>query len=331
MMVSVCSGFYSFLTSRLLLGLFEGPVLPVGSHIVSIWNPVRERTFATSCFNCATKIGSAFGPFIVAYLIAAYGWRSSFVITGVMGSLWGLAYIWMYRDPGDHPTISASELAYIRQDELMYKQDEKNKIKTLQYFTYRPVVQSGIAYFFMLYFFSVAAFWTPTYFVKSWGVSIKEMGILASFPWVICFVSELIGGKFWDMLVRRGVSTNNVRRIGLGVTVFGPAIFCLLIPTSTTALQGALYVSLALGSFGFGNSNLFASIVDLAPPGDAGKLVGLVSVIGNIGGMVGPAVTGYVVEMGYGFNGAFLICSLTSALSGLFYIFNNYNRLVARS
>ena len=56
------------------------------------WFPRRERAFATGIFNAGTSIGAIITPLIVTPVALAYGWRAAFIVTGVAGLAWVLAW-----------------------------------------------------------------------------------------------------------------------------------------------------------------------------------------------------------------------------------------------
>ncbi|NWN33738.1 MFS transporter, partial [Klebsiella michiganensis] len=50
-------------------------------------------------------------------MVPAIGWRMTFVVTGVFGVVWLIAWLAIFRDkPADHPKVGPEELAYITQD-----------------------------------------------------------------------------------------------------------------------------------------------------------------------------------------------------------------------
>ena len=98
MLVGACVGFYSFLALRIGIGITEAPVYPSNARVVSVWVPKRERTFASSIFDCCARVGGASAPPIVAFIIAEWGWRTSFVVTGAMAVAWAIWWLLAYHD-----------------------------------------------------------------------------------------------------------------------------------------------------------------------------------------------------------------------------------------
>lgn len=331
MSMAMCQGFYSFIAIRIGLGLTEAPAYPANARVVSVWVPKRERTFASSIFDCSSRAGNAFAPPIVAYIIALWGWRMSFVITGSFAVIWAIWWFMMYHEPTHHPRITKEELDYIRQDEEIHEDGsvKAHHIPMYRLITYPVILKAVLAYAFYLYVWVVFTFWIPTFLMKAKGLSLKEMGIAASIPFIVGVVMELIGGKIFDKWYDRGASINTLRRTGMGVGMFGAAIFIFCLMQSNTAFWAIFWLSCFMGTFSFGpGANVWAIPSDIAPYGQAGGVGGVYNFVGNFGALFGPMVTGWFVEKtSYGFEGAFALCALFAVLGALLYIFNTYDRL----
>lgn len=83
----------------------------------------------------------------------------SFVITGAIAVVYAIVWLLTYKEPDDHPTITASELAYIRQDEVVNDSGkvESKPIPMYKLFTYPVIMKVTIAYALYLYVWTVFA------------------------------------------------------------------------------------------------------------------------------------------------------------------------------
>ena len=92
---------------------------------MSEWFPKRERGLATALFDSGSSIGGAIAPFIIVPIYLNWGWRPAFIIPGVLGFFWLLAWRRLYHPPEEHPRISAEEREMIVRDkrESAPKQD----------------------------------------------------------------------------------------------------------------------------------------------------------------------------------------------------------------
>jgi len=329
MLVAACWNFSSFLALRIGIGITEAPAFPANARVVSVWVPKRERTFASAIFDCSARAGSAFAPPIVAFIIAAWGWKMSFVLTGALAVVWGFLWFLWYHEPSDHPKITASELAYIRQDEVVHSDGtiQSHPIPMTRLVTYPVILKATLGYALYLYVWTVFLYWIPTYLMKVRGLSLKEMGIAASIPYIVAVFGELLGGKVFDKWYDRGASITALRRTGMGIGMFGAAVFIWMCMQAETPFWAIFWLSAFAGIFAFGASNVWAIPSDIAPYGQAGGVGGVYNFVGNFGALFAPIVTGYLAASAYGFNGAFAICVAFSVIGGLLFVFNSYERL----
>jgi len=106
-------GLTSLLTFRFGLGVSEAPCFPTNSRIVGTWFPQQERARATGTYTVGEYVGLAFLSPLLFWLLASYGWRSLFIVVGVVGLLFGAVWWLRYREPQDSRTVNREELDYI--------------------------------------------------------------------------------------------------------------------------------------------------------------------------------------------------------------------------
>src|SRR5258708_27133935 len=112
----LATGVASFATARFGLGIGESGNFPSGVRAVTDWFPQRERALAIGVFNAGANVGAIITPLLVPALVLAFGWRSAFCVTGVLGIAWLLTWWLIYRHPSVHSRVTPAELAWIRQD-----------------------------------------------------------------------------------------------------------------------------------------------------------------------------------------------------------------------
>jgi len=81
---------FAFRLWRGVLGFGEAGNWPGAAKAVGEWFPVRERALGMGIFNTGAALGGAVSPPIIAWMATAYGWRSTFVLTGLLGAAWCL-------------------------------------------------------------------------------------------------------------------------------------------------------------------------------------------------------------------------------------------------
>jgi ACS family hexuronate transporter-like MFS transporter len=75
---------HGFLAARIALGLGESGNFPTAVKAVAQWFPKRERAFATSIFNAGSNVGPVIAPAFIPWVASQWGWRSAFVLAGVL-------------------------------------------------------------------------------------------------------------------------------------------------------------------------------------------------------------------------------------------------------
>ena len=106
---SLVSGFASLFAMRLGLGIGEAGAYPSNAGITAKWFPLRERATIAGLFDSASKFGGAVAMPLIVWLIAAYGWRMTFLIIGAMGVVWSIAWFGFFREtPEQHPGVNLS-------------------------------------------------------------------------------------------------------------------------------------------------------------------------------------------------------------------------------
>jgi ACS family glucarate transporter-like MFS transporter len=323
----------TFLATRIAMGLFEAPGFPTASRVVAVWIPNRERTLASGAFDCCARIGTAFAPPIVVWIILNLGWQASFVITGVIAVGFGIIWMFIYHEPDDHPKVSKSELAYIRQDEVT---DESGKVKATtpipmrKFIFYPRLVKAACAYGCYLYVWNTFTTWMPSFFVNARGFNMTSMGNATMIPYICAVVLELIGSVIFDRWLRSGASITMLRRTGMSISLIGSAIFIFIAIQATQPFWIVFFLSAFAGISGLGAGNVQAVPVDLAPYGQAGGFSGFYALGGALGSFFAPMLTGFVIDTRYGYDGGFVLSACVALLGAALYIFNKYDRLEIR-
>lgn len=327
------TGFKSMLGLRVVLGITESPAYPVSARVVSVWVPARERTFSSAAFDSCSRIGNAIAPPFVVWIMLTWGWQESFVITGFLAVIYAFIWKYKYHEPDDHPKINQSELAYIRQNEILNEDGKVKKgkeIPILKLFTYRKVILVCIGAFCYSYYWTNFNMWIPTYLVKAKGFDMKVMGMAAMAPYIAGVAMELLGGYLMDVWLRRGASINKLRRTGLGVCLLLAGATLYLAVRSSDPIMIVIWLTASMGIFSFGAGNKWSIPSDIAPYGQSGGVASVMNMVGNIGSIIAPVLTGYLAGGSLGYNGGFIAMAAIVAIGSIAYIFNDYGRLVPR-
>ena len=326
-MLSATTAIVGLFALRFLLGLVESPVSPANSYIVAAWFPVHERGLATSIYNSAQYIAVVLFVPMMGYLVHSSGWPSAFWVMGALGLMLAVAWFRVMRRPLAHPRANAAELDYLREGGANISADEKKagaspriELKAVQLFL-RSRLMLGVylsqyCLTSLQYFFIT---WFPIYLVKGRGMSIVEVGFLATLPAIAGFIGGVVGVSLSDALLRRGLGVSVARKTPfvIGMLLASGLVLCNFVESPYTVVA---LMSLAIFGKGLAAVN-WAVVSDTSPPHLLGLAGGLFNLFGSMSGIVTPIVIGYAVHITGTFTGAMYFVAAHGLIGAFSYLF----------
>ena len=210
------TGLYSLLAYRLGLGIAEAPCFPANSRILSTWFPQHERARATSAFTVGEYFGLAFFSPLLFWIVVTLGWRSLFVITGVIGLAFAVVWIRSYRDPHHSKRVNQAELDYIEaggglgHENEAVRFDWRNVGRLLRK---RQILGAAIGQFggnSTLVFFLT---WFPTYLITQRHMEWLNAGFFVVMPFIAASVGLIAGGWLSDRIIARTGNASMGRKL----------------------------------------------------------------------------------------------------------------------
>ena len=271
-------GPWSLAGFRFLLGVGEAGNWPAGVKVATEWFPPRERALACGIFNSGAAIGAIAAPPLMAWLVLQFGWQTAFVVVGLTGYGWLVAWWCVYRAPPGLP-----EQARARPAPAWHLL----RTRFVSVLTLSKVFLDPVWYFYI--------FWFPQYLKSVHGFDLAKIGMTAWIPFVTADVGNLAGGWLAGYLIRRGVPSSRARK----TTV---AIFALLMTSAIpAALTSNVWVAIALisvATFGYTgyNTNALAFPGDVFPTNAVGSVWGLASMGAGFGGMLFSWLSGRMID-----------------------------------
>jgi MFS family permease len=292
-------GFVTLLAMRLLLGIGESVMFPASSKILAQNLPEHARGFANGLMNASMRWGSAIGTFGGGLLMARYGWRSTFIAIGLASLLWLPAWSrWKApRTPAatDFDAHSGEFSAILRKR------------------AFWGAASGHLCANYLVYFLMS---WLPYYLVHERHLSMAAMSVAAGALWIVDSLTSLATGTITDFFIRCGSTPTFARK---GAMAFGFSLAAVSLVGCAFASEHtylACLIACAIGS-GAANAGTFAFAQTLAGPHAAGRWVGLQNGIANMAGVIGPALTGILVDWTGHFAAAFAVAAVIT-LGGAF-------------
>jgi MFS transporter, ACS family, aldohexuronate transporter len=186
--------FPSLLACRSVLGVSEAAGIPASGKANATYLHPSELALGTGINQIGLSLGAIFAPLLVAAMAPRYGWRSTFVLCGVIG----LAWVPLWR-------LTARHAPALRE----------NYVKPAPY---RDLLRDRrfwglvLTTVFVMMLYTLWTNWTTVYFVQERHMSQDEANRrFAWIPPVFASLGGIAGGWIMYMWIRRGMDVLKAR------------------------------------------------------------------------------------------------------------------------
>ncbi len=280
--------YWQLILCRALGGLGEAFYFPASMSLVSDYHR-DTRSRAMSIHQSSVYVGTMAGGAVSGAVGQYYGWRSSFMLFGILGVLLAL-FLWMLlREPARGMSDQLSKpILSARQVEPRSSTSLVEILKDI--FTNRIVVLLIVVFMAANFVAVVFLTWMPTFLYQKFHMSLSMAGLNATIYIQIASVMGVVSGGFLaDSMVKRRGKWQRGGRIftqSMGLLCGVPFLFVTGWTTSV------IYLILAMIGFGFFkgvyDANIFASLHDAVPVERRGVAVGTMNSLAWLGGGVAP-------------------------------------------
>jgi MFS family permease len=301
---ALVTGLGTLLAARLMLGVGESVAYPACSRIIAQGFPEARRGVANALVDVGSKVGPALSTLAGGLLVDRFGWRALFAGVG-LGSLfwlipWALAAPnWRGAGGGRSAEPAPGFPQLLARCEL--------------WGTSLSMFCLGYVWYFLLS-------WLPSYLVQERGLSMSAMATFGSAPFWVMAGASLLGGWASDRWIRAGATPTRVRKTFAVGGLLSCGLVLVLAAATGSAMVSVLLLTLSCFCLGLYTSNVWAITQTLAGPTAAGKWTGIQNAIGNLGGVVSPVVTGWIVERTGSFHLAFVVAAAVVAVGAASYL-----------
>jgi ACS family D-galactonate transporter-like MFS transporter len=294
-------GFAMLLLMRLFLGMGESVAFPCYSKILARHVPEHSRGFANGAIIAGMKLGPAAGTLGAGLLMANYGWRPVFLGIGLVSLVWLPTWVkWM--PSREAPAHSAGPSP--RVIDILRK---------------RPFWATAAGAFCCAYPLYFTITWLPFYLVHEQHLSLQDMVKIAALYYTVDAAAALATGWVTDFWIRRGLAVGLMRKTAMALgwaTAAGGFFGC----SSAGPDSYLVWLMVAAVGLGTGNANIWAFTQTLAGPRAVGRWAGLQNGFGNLAGVIGPALTGFIVDWTGHFQVAIEITAAVCLLGALVWL-----------
>jgi len=276
-----------FSIARFLLGLGESGNFPAAIKATAEWFSPKERALATGIFNSGAGVGAILAPLAVPWVALHFGWRASFLITGIFSATWIVWWSIRYRRP---------------QESMDWTRGEVTVAPPAPAFAWWKLLRHRQAWGFMMgkfltdpvwWFF---LFWLPQYFNSRFHVDLLHLGPPLVTVYVVSTIGSVYGGWLPKGYLKMGMTLKRARLAAM-LTCAVLVVPIVVAGQLTSEWLAVGLLSLAAAAHQGWSANIFTTASDMFPAEHVGTVVSFGQVAGALGGAIFQPVAGNVLQL----------------------------------
>jgi MFS family permease len=288
--------FYELLLAQVVLGLSESGVVPSIMVMITKWFPAERRGFVVTMHQALQSIGPVLTAPLVAALTIKFGWRSSFLIPGILSV--GLALVWFLSDRSGMPAAA-----------VRCPHTGAPGFGSLKFVLTTPALRGVVltriitdpAWFFLIY-------WQAAFLQDRGGWTLAALGRWTWLPPAGAAFMNIFMGWWSDKHLRASGHAPTARRIALQrLAMLAP---CFALAPFAVGSKPFVLVLLILC---YVMANCWLTMVnvlvtEVAPPGTVATAFGAMSALGGLASILFNYAAGWLVDK-LGYATMFVTCA----------------------
>jgi MFS family permease len=283
---------YSLL--RLVVGAAEAGFFPGVVYYLSIWFPVQSRTRVLAWFLVAVPLSQVVGGPISALILQMNGflgftgWQWIFIIEGMPACLCGLFTLFLLADePKDAKWLTQPErdalMAMLGQERR--EQERRSFLPALK--DVRVLMLTAILFFYIIGILGIGV-WLPLILKSHGRLSNLQIGFLSSVPYIVGSIAMIP----WARQVDR--SRKYIKNLALAQLLAASGfVFSVWFSSLIPALIGITVAVIGLSSI---RPSFYVMPSRFLTGAAAAGGIAFINGVGNLGGMVGPIMVGWLKD-----------------------------------
>jgi ACS family hexuronate transporter-like MFS transporter len=287
---------HELMAAQVLLGLSESGIVPSIMVMVTRHYPAERRGFVLTMFQALQSIGPVITPPVVAAITLAHGWRSSFLVPGMLSIV--LALVWFLADsrprPDAVPFEAKNNVIGFQSIKMMFTSPALRGVLLVRMVT-------DPAWFFLIY-------WQAAFLQDRAGWTLADLGRWTWLPPAVAAVVNIMAGVFSDRHLRRDGDAPKARQAALRRIAWLAPCFAL-----APFVTGNRFLVLSMLVLCYVMANVWMTMVnvlvtEVAPQGMVATVYGVLSALGGVCSFIFNSVAGSLVDH-LGYATVFIFCA----------------------
>jgi len=304
---------------RIAMGAGEAAMFPAAYALLATMISPSERSRAVSAVLGGVPLGTLFALSVSGWVIATFDWQTLFYASAVPGLAWSIVWYLTLRSSTRHRQTRSTQRSFHANHVGVRDNSAPGSVPWKRILTQRAVWALVINHFCSNWTLYMLMSWLPSYIENVLGKPASVAGLFSAGPWLSMFV--VANGCAWvaDAFIKRRVKLLTVRKVAEVAGLLGSAGFLLLASSASTSAQTMALLCLALGSLGLTWSGFLPNHLEIAPR-YAGVLMSLTNTVATLPGIIGVALTGWIVDVSGTYTMAFAIAAAINLFGSVIWI-----------
>ena len=301
LLMGFVGGFASLFVLRIMLGIGESLAFPGSSKVIARHVSADRRGIANAALAMGIAFGPAVGTLVGGLVVAHFGWRAMFVAFGLVTLLWLLPWRGLVQTL---PTTGHL--------------DEGARVPLRTLISKWSLWSMSIVHALGNYCFYFLLAFTPLFLTEARGFSMTQWVYLASLGYAVQGICAFFYGHFSDWWTRSGRSEALCRRWMMVASQALAACALLSLAFAQSPVTIAILLCLAGAASAALSMNLYAVAQIFAGSRASGTWVGFQNALGNVSGIIGPPITGLIIDRA-GYESAFMLTAGIAAVGAVWW------------
>ncbi|MEI6862645.1 MAG: MFS transporter, partial [Verrucomicrobiota bacterium] len=193
----------SLVVIRFLFGAGEAGAWPCMARTFSKWIPRQQRGRVQGLFFAGAHLAGGLTPYFATQLNGLVGWRGVFVVFGLVGVAWVLAWRhWFRNTPEEHPAANPAECALIAANRVPAASGHAGWPYWRRVLAHRNTLPLCLGYIPNSVAFYFCITWLPTYLKEKHHFDANALSFYSGLPLFMAIAGDLCGGTVTDWAVR---------------------------------------------------------------------------------------------------------------------------------
>jgi ACS family glucarate transporter-like MFS transporter len=313
-LTGVARTYTGMLIVRFLFGAGEAGAFPGISRAVYSWIPMKERGIVQGINFSGSRVGAALAMPLVAGMITALGWRTSFIVLGISGIIFAVLWYMLFRNkPEDINGMSEKERAFIIASRQQPEAIKPPPLTANKLFGSSNMWMAMVQYFGSNFTFFFALTWLLPHLKETYDLELMQAGLYAAAPFIAGAIGNWVSGSIVDAIYRAGkwkMSRKVPAILGFSFMIIG-----LLGSLSMgTAFSAVAMLSLAIFGADMTLSPSWSFCIDIGRE-NSGSVSGTMNMAGNIGSFLTALAFPYLMSWTGGVSTFFYVAATLGLVS----------------